>query len=71
LGNTTPLETKRNQNLGNGDYALKRAIYGQSVFQLTRAIAQHYETWDEQKIEVRQKHLADVVAGIWRIDFGD
>jgi hypothetical protein len=71
IGNMTPLETKRNRELGNGDYASKRAVYEKSDFQITRAIAEHYEEWDEQKIEARQKHLAKLSAGLWRIDFND
>lgn len=71
LGNMTPMETNRNRDLGNADYGTKRAVYGQSDFQITRAIADHYETWDETTIESRQKRLADVAAGIWRINFGD
>ena len=71
IGNMTPLETKRNRELGNGDYASKRAVYEKSDFQITRAIAEHYEEWDEQKIEARQKQLAKVAASLWRIDFND
>lgn len=71
IGNMTPLETKRNRELGNGDYASKRAVYEKSDFQITRAIAEHYEEWDEQKIEARQKHLAKLAASLWRIDFND
>jgi hypothetical protein len=71
IGNMTPLETKRNRDLGNGTYSTKRPVYEKSDFQITRAIAEHYEEWDEQKIEARQKHLAKVAVGLWRIDFND
>ena len=68
LGNMTPLETNRNRALGNGDYAAKRLVYQQSAFQITNAVAEHYDIWDEQKIEARQKQLATVASGIWKID---
>lgn len=70
IGNMTPLETNRNRDLGNSDYVAKRSVYQQSAFQITKAVAEHYETWDEQKIEARQKQLAVVAAGIWNIEFG-
>lgn len=70
LGNMTPLESAGNRDVGNGGYSHKRPIYGQSDFRITQAIAEHYEIWDEHKIEARQKKMADVAAGIWRIDFG-
>lgn len=71
LGNMTPLETNRNRALGNGDYASKRLVYQQSAFQITHAVAEHYDCWDEQKIESRQKQLATVASGIWKIDSSD
>ncbi|MGD9973941.1 MAG: DUF262 domain-containing protein [Desulfatirhabdiaceae bacterium] len=69
IGNMTPLETSRNRDLGNGDYPSKRQVFEKSVFQITRAVAEHYETWDEQKIESRQKQLANVATGVWKIEF--
>ncbi|WP_373498945.1 DUF262 domain-containing protein [Desulfococcus sp.] len=70
IGNITPLETSRNRDIGNGDYASKRFVYQQSSFQITREVAEHYDAWDEQKIEARQTQLAKLATGIWRIDFG-
>jgi len=69
LGNITPLEANRNRTFGNGDYASKRLVYQQSIFQITNAVAEHYDHWDEQKIEARQKQLATVASGIWKIDY--
>lgn len=70
IGNMTLLETRRNRDLGNADYCSKRAIYAQSCFQMTMAIAEHYDTWDEAKIESRQKQMAAMAAAIWKIEFG-
>ena len=70
LGNMTPLEAARNREVGNADYVVKRAVYEQSVFQITRAVAEHYDVWDEWKIASRQQRMADVAAAIWRVNFG-
>ena len=66
----TPLETNRNRDVGNSDYTTKRRVFQESNFLLTRAVAEHYDTWDEAKIESRQKKLAQMAAGIWKIEFG-
>nr|VFJ60140.1 MAG: Uncharacterized conserved protein, contains ParB-like and HNH nuclease domains [Candidatus Kentron sp. FW] len=49
LGNMTPLETGRNRELGNADYETKRGMYRDSDFQITQAIAKHYDQWNENK----------------------
>lgn len=69
LGNMTPLETKYNRQVGNSDFETKRAVYCGSDFQITRSICEHYEEWNESRILSRQSQMADVAAGIWRIEF--
>lgn len=70
IGNMVPLETGKNRDLGNADYTAKRSVYQDSSFQITKAVAEHYDAWDEQKIEARQKQLASVASGIWKVEFG-
>lgn len=70
IGNMTLLETGRNRELGNADYDAKRHVYSHSDFQITSAIAEHYDSWDGQKIEARQIQLAKTAADIWKIGFG-
>jgi len=69
LGNMTLLESSANRDIGNAGYAAKRAAYSNSDFQITRAVAEHYDVWNEQKMEARQRKLADAASAIWRIDF--
>ena len=68
--NNWPKTTGQKQ-LANLDYPAKRQVYQESSFQITRAVAEHHDTWDEQKIEARQKQMATIAAGIWKADFGN
>jgi len=43
-------------------------VYRSSDFQITRAIAEHYDEWNENKIEAHQKKLADLATSVWRIE---
>ncbi|MBN2718303.1 MAG: DUF262 domain-containing protein [Deltaproteobacteria bacterium] len=67
IGNMTPLESKPNRDIGNSDYSKKCIAYGESVFQITRALAEHYDMWNEDKIEARQNRLSKIALGIWKI----
>ncbi len=69
LGNMTPLESSVNRDVGRQGYEQKRAAYAKSAFQITRAVAEHYDEWSEAKINARQKRLAKVASAIWRVDF--
>ena len=70
-GNLTPLESGLNRRLGNGGYAAKRERYTQSGCALTRALVEHYDTWDAKTVAARQKQMARIAAGIWTFDFGN
>ena len=70
LGNITLLDAGSNRALGNAGYETKRPVYERSDFQITRAVAEHYDIWDENKIEARQGRMADLAATIWKFDFG-
>lgn len=70
LGNLTPLETSINQRLGNKDFKTKSKAYEQSAFLITRAISEHYDVWNEDKLTSRQQKMARTASSIWRLEFG-
>jgi len=69
LGNMTLLENNANRDIGNAGYSTKKEAYRICDFQITKAVAEHYDTWDEAKVGARQQKLADVASSIWKIDF--
>jgi Protein of unknown function DUF262/Protein of unknown function (DUF1524) len=71
IGNMTPLERKTNRNIGNKGYDEKIAAFQESCFSITKAIPEHYDEWNEAKIETRQANLAKLATAIWRVDFGN
>lgn len=69
LGNITPLETSLNKDIGNKIYQEKLPAYIKSDFIITKKIAELYaEEWGEININSRQKQLANIACGIWRIE---
>ncbi len=69
LGNMTLLEASANRDLGNCGYAEKRRAYENSGFGITKAVAAHYDEWNEEKLNSRQERMAKAAAEIWRIAF--
>lgn len=69
LANMTPLEVTANRKIGNQGFEKKCETFATSQFKITRAIAEHYDTWGEKEVEKRQSQLANRAAGIWRLEF--
>jgi len=67
LGNMTLMDASDNRDVGNEEYARKRAIYSQSGFEITRKISQEYSQWTPATISARQDWMADQATSIWRI----
>lgn len=68
LGNMVMLADGANKDLGNKPYAEKRDAYRQSVFSLTRELAEQNEEWTPGRLEARQRRLAKIAKTVWRID---
>lgn len=65
----TLLGAKANRVVGNSSYEEKRQCYLQSDFELTRRVANEFETWTPEKVRARQDWMARLASDIWRIDF--
>ena len=67
LGNLAIIEKRLNKEAGNLSYEYKRPILARSQVNLTAGIPEHYAEWDERAIDRRQRQLAKVATGIWRL----
>ena len=68
LGNMVLLEFVKNKNLGNVKFSEKKIIYANSTVQSTKKIGEsNIENWTEEEINKRQKKLAKLAKGIWRL----
>ncbi|CAK0750985.1 hypothetical protein CCP2SC5_1750001 [Azospirillaceae bacterium] len=68
IGNMTLLQSSQNKKLGNAEYADKRPVYADSIYHLTRELAEQNADWKPDRIGARQKALANLatVSGMWR-----
>ena len=69
IGNMTLLKTGQNRDLSNTAYSVKREVYKNSEFGITRDIAERYDTWNEENLASRQQRMANTAASIWKINF--
>jgi hypothetical protein len=67
LGNMTLLQAGANKDLGNSSYAVKRAVFEQSGFAITRKLAIDHAEWTPERIAAHQNWMANQATGIWRI----
>ncbi len=68
LGNMALLATSANRDLGNAEFAGKRDVYAKSAWKLTARLATDFPEWTPESIDRRQKQLARIATGVWRID---
>ena len=67
LGNMTLLDKGQNRDLGNTEFSIKRPVLADSNFEFTRKIAEDNVDWTPERIAARQKVMAKIATGIWRI----
>lgn len=67
IGNLTLLEKKLNREAGMLSYEEKKYFFEKSNCMLTQAIAEQYDSWNEDKVADRQRALAKDAKSIWKI----
>ena len=67
MGNLTLLERKLNREAGQKGYVEKIVLFAQSNSELTKALPDNFNTWNEDKLAARQRELAKHAKAIWKI----
>ena len=67
LGNMTLLNKGQNRDLGNAEFSIKKPVLAASNFELTRKLAEDNADWTPERIAARQKAMAKISTGVWRI----
>ena len=67
VGNLSLVTPSFNSKLSNNGFGVKKTEFAdQSILMLNKEIAKETE-WDEQRIEMRSKHISDLAKEIWTI----
>ncbi|MFO0110122.1 MAG: DUF262 domain-containing protein [Alphaproteobacteria bacterium] len=66
IGNMTVLSASKNREIQNYDYVQKRPIFQDSQIQITKDLADA-AIWNPAAIGTRQRKLAQVATGIWKV----
>ncbi|MGE3782527.1 MAG: HNH endonuclease family protein, partial [Alphaproteobacteria bacterium] len=64
VGNLTLLDANANTRIGNGVFGVKKPIYIDSPFLLTRELSK-YGSWGVAEIDERQAELAKCAPLVW------
>ncbi|MEW6219102.1 MAG: DUF262 domain-containing HNH endonuclease family protein [Thermodesulfobacteriota bacterium] len=67
LANMVMLETGKNRDLGNRPYAEKRPVLQTSAVLLTRTLAEENAEWTPERLDARQRQLANLATAVWRV----
>lgn len=67
LGNMALLNKGQNRDLGNTEFSIKKPVLAVSNFELTRKVAEDNVDWTPERIAARQKAMAKIATGVWRI----
>lgn len=67
LGNMTLMKSNENRNIGNQGFEVKKDMYKNSEFEITRKIAEDNTDWTPSRIAGRQRWMAKQAKSIWKI----